>query len=50
MGKKAADRVWKLQCKSRAHVWDAGADGSGRWIFVAVNVDIVDEFFCVITI
>ncbi len=25
-------------------VRDAGADGSGRWIFVAVDVDIVDDF------
>ncbi len=25
-------------------VRDAGADGSGRWKFVAVDVDIVDDF------
>ncbi len=25
------------------------ADGSGRWIFVAVDVDIVDDFFSLIT-
>ncbi len=27
----------------------AGADGSGRWIFVVVDVDIVDVFFSLIT-
>ncbi len=27
--------------KSRSYVWDVGADGRGRWVFVAVNVDIV---------
>ncbi len=46
---KATKRVWKLLqivLKSRLCVWDAGADGKGRWIFVAVSVDIVDEFFC----
>ncbi len=30
-------------------VRDAGADGSRRWIFVAVDVDIVDGFFFLIT-
>ncbi len=30
-------------------VRDAGADGSRRWIFVAVDVDIVDDFFSLIT-
>ncbi len=33
-------------------VRDAGADGSGVsgwWIFVAVDVDIVDDFFSLIT-
>ncbi len=30
-------------------VRDAGADGSGWWIFVAVDVDIVDDFFSLIT-
>ncbi len=30
---------WELLCMR-----DAGADGSGQWIFVAVDVDIVDEF------
>ncbi len=47
MEKKAANRVWKLLnivLKSRSCVRDAGADGSGRWIFVAVDVDIVDDF------
>ncbi len=36
-GKKAAKRVWKLLnivLKSRSCVWDAGADGSGRWILL----------------
>ncbi len=30
-------------------VRDAGADGSGRWIFVAIKVDIMDDFFSLIT-
>ncbi len=47
---KAANRVWKLLnivLKSRSCVRDAGADGSGRWIFVAADVDIVDDFFLI---
>ncbi len=38
--KKATKRVWKLLnivLKSRSSVWDAGADGSGRWVFVAFD-------------
>ncbi len=31
-------------------VRDAGADGSGWWIFVEVDVDIVDDFFSLITL
>ncbi len=49
-GKKAANRVWKLLnivLKSQPCVRDAGADGSGRWIFVAVDVDIVDDFYLI---
>ncbi len=30
-------------------VRDVGADVSGRWIFGAVDVDIVDDFFSLIT-
>ncbi len=47
---KAANRVWKLLnivLKLRSCVRDAGADDSGRWIFVAVDVDIVDDFFLI---
>ncbi len=30
-------------------VRDAGANGRGRWIFGTVDVDIVDDFFSLIT-
>ncbi len=43
---KANKRVWKLLnivLKSRSCVWDAGADSRGRWVFVAVDVDIVAD-------
>ncbi len=49
-GEKAANRVWKfINIKSCLCVRDARADGSGWWILVAVDVDIVDDFFSLIT-
>ncbi len=44
---KAAKRAWKLLnivLRSRSFVWDAGTDGSGLWVFVAVDVDIVADY------